>query len=238
MDFEYELLELKDDFKIAVTNDHTFGTDALILADFASPRHKDVVCDLGTGCGIIPFVLENRFSPKHIFGVEIQEKGIEQMNFSVKINKLEDKITPVLGDIKDLSDKLKENSCDVVTCNPPYKIMENGIRNEKQSHYIARHEVLCNIDDVCKSAFYLLKQGGKLCICQRPERLIDVIEAMKKNRIEPKTLKLVSKKADTQPWLFVIEGKKLAKPNLKILPSLVVYENGEYTEDMKKIYGK
>ena len=111
----------------------------------------------------------------------------------------------------------------LVTCNPPYFTINSGFKSALDSQIIARHEVLCNIDDVCKSASRLLKFGGRLCMCNRPDRLSDVITAMKSNNIEPKTLQLVSKNADTPPWLFLIEGKKGAKPSLKILPNRFMY---------------
>lgn len=233
-----KILALNGTLKIVTTSDHKFGTDAFILADFAKPRHKDLVCDFGTGCGIIPFILEKRFSPKHCVGVDIQKNAILQMEESVGLSGLKDKITPILGDIKTIDSQLKAGSFDVITCNPPYKKKNTGIENINDAHLIARHEILCNLEDICKSGFILLKQGGKLCICQRPERLLDVLDAMRKFKIEPKMLRFVAKEPTSQPWLFVVEGRKMGKENLKILPTLVLYDGDRYTAEMESIYGE
>ena len=149
-----------------------------------------------------------------------------------------DKITVLNRDLKDIDD-LKAGSFDVVTMNPPYKIQNGGIKNDENFATIARHETLCNMDDIAKSASRLLRFGGKLCICQRPERVFDVMYSMRENGIEPKTLRFVSKKGDTQPWLVLIEGKRGAKNGLKVLGNLVAYnDDGTLTDEMLSITEK
>ncbi len=236
--FDGEHIEdLGEDIGVVVSKQHTFGTDAMLLADFANPKRQDVACDFGSGCGIIPFLWLRDGKCAEITAVEIQKNACDQMERSLVLNGT-DKITVLNRDLKDIQD-LKAGSFDLVTMNPPYKIENGGIKNEEDFATIARHETLCNMDDIAKSAARLLRFGGKLCICHRPERVFDAMFSMRANGIEPKTLKFVSKKGDTQPWLVLIEGKRGAKNGLKVEGNLVAYnDNGTLTEKMLKITEK
>ena len=229
--------DLGDGVRVVVSKQHTFGTDAMLLADFANPKRNDRACDFGSGCGIIPFLWLRDEKCSHITAVEIQETGCNQMSRSLELNET-DKITVMNRDLK-LLDDLQAGSFDVVTMNPPYKIQNGGIKNEEDFATIARHETMCNMDDIAKSAARLLRFGGKLCICQRPERVFDVMYAMRTNGIEPKNLRFVSKKGDSQPWLVLIEGKRGAKNGLKVLGNLVAYnDDGTLTGEMLSITEK
>lgn len=236
--FDGEHIEdLGEGVGVVVSKQHTFGTDAMLLADFANPKRNDIVCDFGSGCGIIPFLWLRDGKCAEITAIEIQQNGCDQMNRSLSLNNT-DKITVLNRDLKDIQD-LKAGSFDLVTMNPPYKIENGGIKNEEDFATIARHETLCNMDDIAKSAARLLRFGGKLCICHRPERVFDAMFSMRANGIEPKTLKFVSKKGDTQPWLVLIEGKRGAKNGLKVEGNLVAYnDDGTLTEEMLKITEK
>lgn len=234
---EYTFEKLRKGIEICVSKEHKFGTDAFLLADFARPRHKDKVCDLGTGCGIIPVLMQIKFEPACIFGADIQEQAIEQFNITVEKNKL-DTITPVCADLRKLWEGCPTGSFDVVTCNPPYKAANAGIESLGEAQKIARHEIMCNINDVCRAASRLLKFGGKLCLCNRPERLADVICAMRANNIEPKLLRFVSKTPSDAPWLFLIEGRLGGKPFMKAMPTLFVSENGGFSHELMEIYGQ
>ena len=237
MDFPYTMEKLSNTLSICVTPDHKFGTDAFLLADFTNARQRDKVVDLGTGCGIIPLVLYKKFTPNIIYGLDIQSKAIKQFEHTVSVCQLEGKLIPLEGDLKNVKDLLPFDAFDIVTCNPPYKTANTGILNERDSHQIARHEILCTIFDVCRTASRLLKTGGKLCLCQRPERLADVITAMRESNIEPKRLRMVAKNEKTTPWLFLIEGKKGSAPYMDIEPTLTVMEENGFTKEMLKIYG-
>ncbi|MCI9408311.1 MAG: methyltransferase [Oscillospiraceae bacterium] len=233
---EYSFEKLRNEVEICVSDEHKFGTDAFLLADFAAPRHKDMVCDLGTGCGIIPLLMQISFAPKIIYCVDIQKQAIEQLNISVERNKLEN-IVPVCADLKTLWQGAPIGQLDVVTCNPPYKSDGAGLQSLSEAQRIARHEILCNISDVCRAAERLLKFGGRFCICNRPERLADVVSAMKDNNIEPKSLRFVSKTPADPPWLFLIEGKKGGKPFMKVLPQLYINGSEGFSEELLQIYG-
>ena len=236
--FDGEHIEdLGEGIGVVVSKQHTFGTDAMLLADFANPKRNDIACDFGSGCGIIPFLWLRDGKCAEITAIEIQENGCDQMNRSLTLNNT-DKINVLNRDLKDISD-LKPGSFDLVTMNPPYKIENGGIKNDEDFATIARHETLCNMDDIAKSAARLLRFGGKLCICHRPERVFDAMYGMRANGIEPKTLKFVSKKGDTQPWLVLIEGKRGAKNGLKVEGNLVAYNNdGTLTDEMLRITEK
>ncbi|MDD4378257.1 MAG: methyltransferase domain-containing protein [Eubacteriales bacterium] len=239
LDFEYSFEKLSDTIDICVTKDHKFGTDAFLLSDFAGVQKNHKAVDFGTGCGIIA-MLWFRFGsgPKEAYCVDIQEKAIEQLKITIEHCKLQDRVTPVLGDIKDIKQLLPAEYFDVVTCNPPYKANKAGIISEMPSEKIARHETMCNIDDVCKAACRVLKFGGRLCICQRPERLADVLEAMRRNNVEPKRVRFVQQHGDTTPWLFLAEGKKGSKRFMKVEKPLIMKNGDEYSEEILRIYGK
>ena len=230
-DFTFE--SLGDGFSICVSTEHRFGTDAFLLADFANPRKKDLVCDFCSGSGIIALLMKRNNNPAFIYAVEIQEKAVEQIKLTVEKSDI-DNFQIVSGDLKDFR---AERELDLITCNPPYKINNTGAKNDSDAVSIARHEVLCSFDDVCKSASKNLKFGGRLCICNRPERLCDIMVAMRNNKLEPKRVRFVSKTPDTAPWLVLVEGKKGGNPFLQVEKSLYIQgENGEYSEEMKRIY--
>lgn len=237
-DFSYELINGK--LKICTSPEHKFGTDAFLLSDFAQVRRKDRCVDLGTGCGIIPLLWfrEMEAAPQVAYGVDIQPQAIQQMKHTVEACQLQDRLIPVEGDLKDLSPQLPADSFTLVTCNPPYKATNTGILNEADAHSIARHEILCNIDDVCRASARLLKFGGRLCICQRPERLLDTLEAMRKYKIEPKRLRFVQKKGDTAPWLFLVEGKKGSASYLKVEAPFLIQQkdSDENSDELRRIY--
>lgn len=229
--------KLGESCEICVTKEHTFGTDAFLLADFAKARHKDIVCDLGTGCGIIAVLMRLRYEPKQVYGVDIQPQAIEQFELTVSRSGLKETY-PLLMDLKALTNDAPLGRCDLVTCNPPYKAAKAGIESELSAHKIARHEILCNISDVCAAGNKLLKYGGRLCLCNRPERLADVMCAMRENGIEPKYLRFVSKSANDAPWLFLIEGRKGGGPFMQVLPQLYISGSGGISPELAQIYGK
>ncbi len=218
--FSFE--KISEDIYVCKSENHRFGTDAILLTEFSNYKPSDLVCDLGTGCGIIPLAMCRSNPPKTVYAVDIQEDAIEQVKLGIEKSHVEN-IIPVCADLKTLWNCENMGKFTLVTCNPPYFTVNSGFKSALTSQMVARHEVLCTIYDVCKSADMLLKFGGRLCMCNRPDRLADVISAMKSNNIEPKTLQFVSKNPETAPWLFLIEGKKGAKPSMKVLPNKYMY---------------
>lgn len=232
---EYKFEKLTDKITVCASTDHRFGTDAFLLADFSGYRRKDKVCDLGTGCGIIPLIMQKKFPPEITYAVDIQEGAIEQLRLGMERSETSG-IVPICADLRELWEDAPLGRLDLVTCNPPYKAADAGFESSINAQKIARHEIMCNIGDVCRAAGKLLKFGGRLCICNRPERLADVISAMKENDIEPKRLRFVSKDPDEAPWLFLIEGKKGSKPFMKVEKQLYIRSGDGFSEELKRIY--
>ena len=225
---------------VYVNADHRFGTDAILLAGFASPKAGDIVCDLCTGCGVIPLYFCKEKPPKKIYGVEIQQEAAELFKKSVEENGLQERVFPVNADLRDiplLTEKIPAGSVDVVTANPPYYKENSGKERLSEAQRIARHEIACSLPDVINTAEVLLKYGGTLKICHLTERIADVFCLMREKRIEPKRLTLVCNKAGEKPWLALIEGKKGGKVGLSVEKPLVMRnEDGGYTDELMEIY--
>lgn len=221
---------------VFVSPEHTFGTDAVLLADFAAPSPKAICCDLGSGCGIIP-MLWCKKSGNKITAVEIQKKGIEQIKKGIEFNKLENRVEAVCSDLRELKGKLQFGYYNLVTMNPPYTAQGAGIISTGNADKIARHGTLCDFHDICLAASKLLNFGGRLCMCLRPERLCELMTEMKNNSIEPKRLRFVAKTPGKAPWLVLIEGKRGGKSGLKVEPELYIYgDDGNYSNEMNRIY--
>lgn len=225
---------------IYVSSECRFGTDAVLLANFANPKRIDSAVDLCTGGGIIPLLwLGNGDVQREIYGVEIQHECCELARMSVEANGETEKFIIIEGDLRNISEYLPREKFSLVTCNPPYFTTGSGFANKSDVRMIARSEIMCNSDDVCIAAGYLLKYGGRLCVCQRPERLADIICAMRANQIEPKRIRLVQQRSGSEPWLVLIEGRRGGKPGIKFLPVLTVENSdGMYSAEMSEIYGK
>lgn len=220
-----------------------FGIDAVLLANFAAKetRNNDKVIDLGTGTGIIPFLMESSCQANHFTGLEIQEESAQMAARSVELNQISSKIRIVQGDIKSVSSIFPKHSFNVVTSNPPYMINEHGRQNDGDAKTIARHEVLCNFDDLVSAADYLLLPHGKFFLIHRPFRLPEIFITLKKYNFEAKRMRLVYPFVDKDPNMVLIEARKNAKPELKIESPLIVRENsgrkkGQYTDEVEAIY--
>lgn len=225
--------------QIYVSDSYHFSTDTILLADFSKPNGIKKCVDLGTGCGTIP-LLWHRHNPRlDISAVEIQENACTLAQKSVDLNNLGDNIKIIHSDLKDLKGKLPFGCFDLVACNPPYKIGGGGIENLDSAKLVARHETECTLDDICQCASKLLQFGGRFCICQRPERLCDVMESMRKFNIEPKVLRMVQQRPQKAPKLFLLEGRRGGSRGfLNVLPTLFIEnDKGEFSDEMMKIYG-
>lgn len=244
-----------------------FGIDSVLLSDFAREiKNNSEGVDLGTGTGIISILLASKTNLSKIYGIEIQEEIADMASRSVGLNNLENKIEIINTNIKNIlnkkennnsenklennleknnlkiknnSEKLQRESFDFIVTNPPYKKLETGKVNESEYKYISRHEVTANLEDFLKVSKYLLKDKGALYMVHRPDRMVDIIELMRKYKLEPKKIRLVHSSQDKEPTLILIKAIKNARPFLKIEKPLIIYnENGEYTEEIYKIYDK
>ncbi|MEG2700301.1 MAG: tRNA1(Val) (adenine(37)-N6)-methyltransferase [Hungatella sp.] len=215
-----------------------FGMDAVLLSGFAKVKEGETALDLGTGTGIIPLLLAAKSKGKHYTGLEIQEEMAEMAARSVAYNHLEEKITIVTGDLKEAGRLFGLASFDVVTSNPPYMNDAHGLKNPDMKKAIARHEVLCTLEDVVREAAGLLRPGGRFYLVHRPHRLIEITTALTRYRLEPKRMKLVHPYVDQDANMVLIEAVRGGKSMMKVEAPIVVYkEPGLYTDEIREIYG-
>ncbi len=215
-----------------------FGMDAVLLSGFANIRSGANCLDMGCGNGIIPILLEAKTEGRHFTGLEIQPYSADLARRSVALNHLEEKIRIVEGDIRDASNIFGASSFDVVTTNPPYLSAGRGIINQDEAKNIARHEILCSLEDVVREASKLLVPGGRFFMVHRPFRLAEIFTRMVQYRIEPKRMRLVHPYADREPNMVLIEGLRGGRTGMTVERPLVVYQKpGEYTDEIYEVYG-
>lgn len=215
-----------------------FGMDAVLLSGFATVNEGEKALDLGTGTGILPILLEAKYSGDRYTGLEIQAESVEMARRSVLYNDLQEKIDIIEGDIKEASVIFGKASMDVVTSNPPYMTNHHGLKNPNDAKAIARHELLCSLDDVVRESAAVLKPKGRCYFVHRPSRLVEIFEAMRKYRIEPKRMRLVYPYVDKEPNMVLVEGVRGGRPQLTVESPLIVYDApGKYTEEILEIYG-
>jgi len=232
-------LQLKDLCVIQKKDAFRFGVDAVLLANFARVKKGARVVDLCTGTGIIPFVVAGKTDAAHITGIEIQDEMVEMAKRSVKYNKLGNRMDFIHGDLKDLNLLKSLPKADVVTVNPPYKLQNSGILNPNDKNAIARHEVCCTLEDVIIACRVLLKDNGRMFMVHRPERIADILCLMRKHKIEPKLIRMIHPNTKKAPNIVLVEGQRDGGAFLKWEPPLYVYdENGNYTDEIERIYGR
>jgi len=226
----YKIIQSKDKF--------CFGMDAVLLSGFAVVKEGEKVLDLGTGTGIIPILLEAKTKGDSFKALEIQEESAEMARRSVILNNQQDKIEIVTGDIKVASQIFGGAAFDVITTNPPYMNDNHGLKNPDLPKAIARHEVLCTLEDVVRESAKLLKPGGRLYMVHRPHRLIEIINTLTNYKLEPKRIKLVHPYVDKEANMVLIEAVRGGKSMVKMEAPLIVYkEQGVYTDEIYDIYG-
>ena len=208
-----------------------FGMDAVLLSGFAKVKKGEQVLDLGTGTGIIPILLKGKTQGKHFTGLEIKEESAEMARRSVNFNGLSGEISIVTGDIREAADLFGAASFDVVTSNPPYMTGSHGLTNPGEAKAIARHELLCTLEDVIREASAVLKPQGRFYMVHRPFRLAEIFCTMSRYRLEPKRMRLVYPYADREPNMVLIEGLKGGRPRITVEKPLIVYKSpGVYTD--------
>lgn len=218
--------------------DFCYGIDAVLLSAFAKVKTGENVLDLCTGTGIIPVLLKAKTPGDHFTGLEIQEKSVDMARRSVEYNHLNEYITILQGDVKDASQIFGAGAFDVVTCNPPYMTAHHGLSNAHLPRAIARHEVLCTLEDVVRQSAYVLKSRGRFYMVHRPFRLAEIMGVMMKYKLEPKRMQLVYPFSDKEPNMVLIEGLKGGNSRVTVEKPLIVYERpGVYTDDIKRMYG-
>ena len=238
---EHERLdELHRNGYFIIQNPHKFcfGMDAVLLSGFARVKRGETVLDLGTGTGIIPILLEAKTEGDHFTGLEIQPESADMAKRSVRYNHLEEKINIEIGNIKDASSQFGASSFDVVTTNPPYMTGQHGLTNPNEAKAIARHEILCTLEDILRESAKVLKPQGRFYMVHRPFRLAEIMVLMHQYHIEPKRMQLVYPYVDKEPNMVLIEGLRGGNPRITVEKPLIVYkEPGVYTDEIYDIYG-
>ena len=242
-------IELKEDERIddlqrnhlkiiQKTNGFCFGMDAVLLSGFASVKQGERAIDLGTGTGIIPILLSAKTEGKEFVGLEIQEEMADMAARSIAMNQIEDRVKIIRGDIKETGTIFGRASFDVVTSNPPYMNDAHGLKNPDLPKAIARHEVLCTLDDVVRSAAELVRPGGRFYMVHRPHRLAELITTLKQYKMEPNRIKMVHPYQNKDANMVLIESVRGGRSMVKVEAPIIVYkEVGVYTEEICQIYG-
>ena len=217
-----------------------FGIDSVLLSDFAKDiRNNAKVIDLGTGTGILPILLCAKTNLSQIIGIEIQKEIAEMAERSCKLNNLQEKFKVINSDINCLTGKISFNEFDSVIMNPPYMKLNTGKINVNEKKLISRHEITASLEDFINISYKLLKDKGSLYIVHRPNRLTDVCSLLRKYKLEPRLLRFIYPKEHAEANLFLIKAIKNGGSFLKIDKPLYVYKkNGEYTDEILKIYNK
>ena len=214
-----------------------FGMDAVLLSDFAKVKEGDKVLDFCTGTGIIPILMEAKTKAAHFSALEIQEDSAEMARRSVALNHLEEKINIITGDVKEADRMFDAASFHAVTCNPPYMIGQHGLVNPESPKAIARHEIMCTLDDIIKQGARVLVPGGSFYMVHRPFRLVEIMQTFTKYKLEPKRMRLVYPYVDKEPNMVLIQATKGGKSRIAVEKPLIVYEEpGKYTEEILKMY--
>ena len=229
------MLPLFKDHKIALSQKHRFTTDAVLLYDFSKTANIKRLCDLCSGTGIIAFLhnIKNPHPPKYTLSVEIDKEACFLMEKTIESNDIT-AMDIVNCDLREAKKPADSELFDTVTCNPPYFKENSG---EAGDRFVARQESFCNMEDVAKAADKYLKYGGRLFLCHRPERLCDIFVELRKVAIEPKRIRFARYSRGKDAFLVLVEGKKGAKPGLKIMEDLIITENGQHTEEYKNLAG-
>lgn len=223
-----------------IQNSHKFcfGMDAVLLSGFARVKTGERALDLGTGTGIIPILLRGKTEGRDFTGLEIQEESADMARRSVAYNHLEESVSILTGDIKEAAALFGAASFDVVTCNPPYMTGNHGLVNPEQPKAIARHEILCTLEDVVGQTARVLRPGGRFYLVHRPFRLAEILTLLVRYKLEPKRMRLVYPFVDKEPNMVLIEALSGGRSRITVEKPLIVYkEQGVYTDEIYDIYG-
>ena len=226
----YNIIQNEDGFR--------FGMDAVLLTAFTEVKKGERVLDLGTGTGVIPILLSAKTEGEHFTGLEIQEDCADMARRSVMMNGLENRVSVVQGDLKEIKSLFKRGDFDVVVSNPPYMVNSSGEINPDSRKAISRHEIRCTLEDVVRAASDMLQEGGRFYMVHRPFRLAEIITLLKQYRLEPKRMRLVHPRRDAEANMVLICAVRDGKAFLKAEKPLIIFDDsGEYCEEVKEIYG-
>lgn len=232
-------LQIKNYHIIQKADGFCFGIDAVLLSDYAKVKRNSIGMDLCSGTGIIPILMEAKYPVSYIEGIEYQETYAEMAERSVYMNKQQEKVCIKQGDVRKVKEDYQRESFDWITCNPPYMTGSHGLTNPDYGKAIARHEITCSLEDVVQAAKWLLKPKGHFYMIHRPFRLAEIIYTLKKNKLEPKRMRLVYPYVNKEPNMVLIDAAKGGNQRITVEPPLIVYnKDGSYTDEIYQIYGE
>ena len=215
---------------------YRFSIDALMLAHFATARGGERVVDLGTGNGVVALILASRYPSLKVAGLEIQEEMARRAVRSAALNRVGHRVSIVQGDVREIEQFFPAGSFDVAVCNPPYRGVTSGRINPDPEKRVARHEIKARLRDFLRAAAYLLRSGGKIALVYPATRMVDLLQAMREEELEPKRVRLVHSFEGSGAALVLAEGVKGASSELKIMPALIVYtKERKYTAEMSAV---
>ena len=215
-----------------------FGTDAVLLADFAKAKPGEAVMDLCSGSGVVPILMLERYPKAQYTALELQPEMADLARRSMQLNQIEDRVQVQQGDVKSIRQLFKAQSFQVVTVNPPYMKADHGLTSKAEAVQIARHEICCTLRDVIEAAAYLLPSRGRLYMVHRPQRLSEIFSELRRVSLEPKRLQMVHPYIDKEPAQVLIEAVRQGGTELRVQPPLITYEApGVYTKQMLEVYG-
>jgi tRNA1(Val) A37 N6-methylase TrmN6 len=230
--------EINENLRLIEAKDSlTFGTDAYLLSAFMPPRPSKIGVELGCGSGVISLLALTKKKCASVFGIEVQPEIADIAKRNAELNKI-DTFKVISKDLREINASTLGGEVDFVFSNPPYMKADGGKENKNEQKNISRHEIFGTIDDFCACAKRILKHGGDFYLVYRPDRLPDLIYALRSNYLEPKRLTFIHKNIDTPPSLLLISAKMGGKSGLVIDKPIYIYKNGtaEYTDEYKAIY--
>lgn len=229
---------LGQELRVLVSQSHGFNTDTLLLADFSMPKPGARCADLGSGCGVIPLLWCYRARPKGVLALEVQEDALELAKSSIRENGMDERITTLLGDIRDYKTLLPHQSLDLIASNPPYFAPGTGAASQDPQRSCARHSPSFLLSDLAMAAAYSLRHGGRLCLCLPSARLAEAVSLFHAHGLEPKRLRLIQQRPGKEPYLFLMECRKGGRPGLTVQENLLLTDqSGGYSQEMQRIYG-
>lgn len=214
-----------------------FGIDAVLLSGYAKAKKEETVLDLCSGNGIIPILMEAKTECNQFVAIEIQADNVDMAKRSIQLNNLQDKICAIEADVNSLDRIFKPGSFDVITCNPPYMPVGTGYINDYSPKAIARHEIMCNVEQIMRASTTMLKYGGRMYMIHRPNRLADIFAYARAYKLEPKSMRMVQSYTNKEPSMVLLEFAKNGKPMLNVEAPLIIYmADGTYTKEVREIY--
>lgn len=219
-------------------NGYRFSVDALLLSSFVNVKRAGNIVDMGAGSGIIGLLLATRYPDSAVILIEIQQALSRLARKNVGLNGMDERVKVISMDIKDVPAFMEATSCEVAVSNPPFRKRNSGRLSLEEERSVARHEIKLQLPVLAQSASYLLKARGRFFVIYHPERILELMDILRRNRLEPKRMRFVYNDTRSPSKIVMVEAAKEGRPGLKIEKPLFIYDDrGIYTDEVKQMYG-